>query len=175
MPVVNRAWAMPCGDTLSIRPIAELIKRLPLGDTIVDPFARNSPLATEWSNDLNPATNARWHLDAEQFADYLTLREVSASAIIFDPPYSHRQCRELYESIGRDWLKDDQQQVGRWARLKDKLTALLLPGGLVVTAGWNSTGFGKSRGFEPLEYLLVNHGSAHNDTIVTVERFRGKS
>lgn len=31
-------------------------------------------------------------------------------------------------------------------------------------------GFGLKRGYELLEVLLVPHGAAHNDTIVTVER-----
>jgi len=36
--------------------------------------------------------------------------------------------------------------------------------------GWDSNGFGKNRGFELIELLLVCHGGRHNDTIVTVER-----
>lgn len=36
--------------------------------------------------------------------------------------------------------------------------------------GWNSAGFGKVRGYVFEEILLVAHGGAHNDTIVTVER-----
>ena len=34
----------------------------------------------------------------------------------------------------------------------------------------NSIGIGKKKGFEIIEILLVCHGRAHNDTIVTVER-----
>lgn len=43
-------------------------------------------------------------------------------------------------------------------------------GGIVICFGWNSGGFGKGLGFEMLEILLVPHGGAHHDTIVTVER-----
>ena len=40
----------------------------------------------------------------------------------------------------------------------------------MITCGWNSNGFGKNRGFEIIEILLVAHGQHRNDTIVTVER-----
>ena len=42
-------------------------------------------------------------------------------------------------------------------------------GGIVLSCGWNSMGIGKTRGFEIIEILLVAHGGAKNDTIVTVE------
>ena len=43
-------------------------------------------------------------------------------------------------------------------------------GGIVISCGWNTQGMGKQNGFEIIEILLVCHGGAHNDTIVTVER-----
>jgi len=47
---------------------------------------------------------------------------------------------------------------------------MLKPGGIAICFGWNSMGFGLTRGYELKEILLVTHGAAHNDTIVTVER-----
>ena len=43
-------------------------------------------------------------------------------------------------------------------------------GGYAITCGWNSYGWGKRFGFEPVELLIVCHSSAHNDTMVLVER-----
>jgi len=43
-------------------------------------------------------------------------------------------------------------------------------GGIAISFGWNSNGFGKKLGFEIIEILIVPHGSSHNDTIVTIER-----
>ena len=57
-----------------------------------------------------------------------------------------------------------------FAAVKDALSGLLRVGGLAISCGWNSTGFGKKRGYELLEVLLVCHGRCHNDTIVVVER-----
>jgi hypothetical protein len=42
--------------------------------TVVDPFARNCPLAGEWSNDIRPDTSANHHLDAREFLS-MTARE----------------------------------------------------------------------------------------------------
>ena len=54
--------------------------------------------------------------------------------------------------------------------MKDRLDQLLKPNGIAICCGWNSAGFGRERGYEFIEILLVAHGGAHNDTIVTVER-----
>ena len=166
-----RVFAQPTSATFSSPPVAALLSRY-LAGVSVDPFARGSSLATI-TNDLDPNQPAMHHMHAEEFADMLTAQGVVADVILLDPPYSYRQCVEVYKSVGREWLKDDQQQVCRWSRLKDKLTAILRPGGIAISFGWNTNGFGKIRGFEALEYLCIAHGSAHNDTLVTVERRSG--
>jgi hypothetical protein len=62
------------------------------------------------------------------------------------------------------------QTVRLYCAVKNGLDAILRPGGLAICFGWNSAGFGRKRGYLMEEILLVNHGGAHNDTIVTVER-----
>ena len=64
----------------------------------------------------------------------------------------------------------DGQICGRWTELKDTLSQKLQPGGITISFGWNSEGFGIGRGYQLEEIMLVAHGSGHNDTIVTVER-----
>jgi hypothetical protein len=89
---------------------------------------------------------------------------------IFDPPYSARQVKEVYAGQGRQFFKADSQNHGRWTKERDLLAQIIKVGGHVISFGWNSTGMGKKRDFEKVELLLVNHGSAHNDTICLVER-----
>jgi hypothetical protein len=57
-----------------------------------------------------------------------------------------------------------------WSHLKNEISRIVKPGGVVVSCGWNSGGMGKKNGFEIIEIMLVAHGGWHNDTIVTVER-----
>jgi len=89
--------------------------------------------------------------------------------VLFDPPYSPRQISECYQHVGRKTHKEDTQS-SFYSNRKNAAAKLIKPGGLAITCGWNSNGFGKTRGFELIEMLCVAHGGAHNDTIITVER-----
>ena len=143
-----------------------LDRYLHAGLVVIDPFARNSRRGTI-TNDLNPTTSAQHHLLAEEFVATLT---EPADVALFDPPYSPRQIKECYQQIGRKCGTEDTQNARLYKRVKDGLDMVLKPGGIAICFGWNSMGFGVTRGYELQEVLLVPHGAAHNDTIVTVER-----
>jgi len=162
--IINRVWAMPNKWTFTIKPIAELLARY-VGDGKgwIDPFAgENSP--AEITNDLNPNSPATFHLDAGDFLEQLNGN--GYNGILFDPPYSLRQVKEIYGSIGKPVTGLELN----FGNLRYAIEQLIIPGGTAISFGWNSTGIGKTRGFEIIEILLVSHGRAHNDTIVTVER-----
>lgn len=166
----SREFAIPNSETFSLPAVSRLLDRwLPnteRGAVIVDPFARNSKRAN-YTNDLNPATSAAFHILAEEFVDQHTF---SADAVLFDPPYSPRQIAEVYQQIGRECGTEETQNARLYKRVKDGLDRMLKADGIAICCGWNSLGFGLKRGYEMLEILLVTHGGAHNDTIVTVER-----
>lgn len=166
--IFSRVWAMPNPDTFSIKPIAELLSRYVSGVT-VDPFARNSKLAT-YTNDLNPETTADSHMEAVLWLDKLIQEGVQADCCLLDPPYSPRQISEVYKSIGLKASQLDTQNARLYKECKDRMNMLLKQGGVAITCGWNSMGFGINRGYEMIELLLVPCGAAHNDYIVTVER-----
>lgn len=77
---------------------------------------------------------------------------------------------EAYKNAGRKVGMQETQNARLYKECKDRMTRLLRVNGIAICCGWNSMGFGINRGFEMLEVLLVTHGAAHNDTIVTVER-----
>ena len=161
----QRIWAMPNKWTFKIKPIAELVSRY-VGDGKgwVDPFAgENSP--AEITNDINPERPTQYHLHAKDFATFLSNRY---KGILYDPPYSNRQVKECYEGLGLVVTNKDTQAI--FVSEKKLFADKIRPGGYVICFGWNSNGFGKNLGFEIVEILLVAHGSAHHDTIVTVER-----
>ncbi len=164
---IHRTWSMPNSETFSIPPIAEFVHAwLSTSLVSVDPFARNCSWAT-YTNDLNPKTSAQYHLDAEAFLQNLVDLGVVADLVIFDPPYSPRQIKELYAEIGKPVTKQDTQNAALYARVRKSIRSILAPGGTVLSFGWNSCGMGK--GFEIAELLLVAHGGAHNDTICMAE------
>ncbi len=166
----SRAWSMPSPETFGMRPVALLLDRwLADAAVIVDPFARNSQRGTV-TNDLNPSTSAQHHMPAEDFGRWLVGQGVIADAALFDPPYSPRQIVDCYQSAGLAVSQATTQSARMTSDVRDSLSSVLRPGGIAISCGWNSTGFGKVRGFDLLEILLVAHGGMHNDTIVVVER-----
>ena len=165
--VYSRAWCMPSADTFTMAPARDFCSRWLHGAAVViDPFARNSRLGTI-RNDLNPVTEAEHHLPAVEFLRGL---DVLADAVIFDPPYSPRQISECYAAAGLSATMVDTQSAGMKSEARNLLAALIRPGGVALSFGWNSVGFGAGRGFELVEVLLLCHGGDHNDTICIAER-----
>ena len=169
--IIERAWAMPDRRTFSIPPIADLLREVMAGAVhSLDPFANDARIATV-TNDLNPAFDCDFSMDALALAAHLQ-RSFGAEQfdrLVFDPPYSVRQVAECYAGVGLT-VTAELTRSSFYSNLKDALAPLITPGGLVVSFGWSSNGFGKCRGFEIERILLVAHGGAHNDTICTVER-----
>lgn len=166
MPAFSRVWAMPSGDTFSVKPIGDFVRRYLTGVS-VDPFARNNRWATH-TNDLNPATEAEHHMDAEAFMLMLAERGVRADCVILDPPHSPHQISECYAAAGLKAGMKDTQNAALYARVRKAARRLCQPGTIVLSFGWNSAGMGKE--FEVLEIMLVAHGGAHNDTICVAQR-----
>lgn len=167
---IQRVWAMPSADTFDIPPIGELVKwYLRRAKISIDPFARNKRWAT-YTNDLNPATAAEYHLDALDFLNILKERGITADLVLFDPPYSPRQIKECYESIGLRMNGKEAWRTQSWAKERNIINELLVIGGIVISCGWNSCGMGRGRSYRPEKLLVVCHGAGHNDTLVLVER-----
>jgi len=162
----NRAWSMPNRFTFQIKPIKELLNSY-VGDGKgwIDPFAGESSPA-EITNDINPERKAKYHLHAVDFCKQLNGNLYNG--VLFDPPYSLRQVKECYDSIGLNMSFDDSKMFP--TNVKDLIAPKIKPNGVAICCGWDSIGLGKNRGFELMELLLVCHGGRHNDTIVTVER-----
>ena len=166
---MSREWAMPTHETFTCPPIKHFVERwLDGAKIVVDPFARDSKYGTI-TNDLNHDTSAQYHLTALEFLARMRQDGVKADVVIFDPPYSLRQIKECYDSIGRG-LTMDETQNGGWAAEKEIISDLLKIDGVFLNFGWSTNGLGKNRESSIEEILLVAHGRAHNDTICMAER-----
>ena len=78
----------------------------------------------------------------------------SFDLVLFDPPYSLRQLKEHYDGIGKDlklW-----QTHNMWGEGKNKLAECVPVGGVVISLGWTTAGFGRKRGFEKRDTRFLN-------------------
>jgi hypothetical protein len=159
---------MPSKHTFTIKPIGALIKKYyfdPSRQFWIDPFAGyNSPCKE--TNDLVPDAPTKHHMQA---IDFVKLYK-DLDGVLFDPPYSPRQISESYKGAGLKAGMKETQNALLYSSVRNELAPRIKIGGIVISFGWNSGGFGKNRGFEIVEILMVPHGGAHNDTIVVVER-----
>ena len=166
----SRIWAMPNHNTFDIPPIATFVKKYLYQSAVsIDPFARNKRWAT-YTNDLNPETDAEYHMEARDFLKTLADKGVKADLLIFDPPYSPRQVKECYDGIGRKMQMEDGQTSRMRKEWKDLMLPLLTLNSVVLSFGWNTVGMGLTNGFEIMEIMLCCHGADHNDTICMAER-----
>lgn len=168
--IINRIRARPNKWTFTIKPIAELLKRYNVGKNWIDPYAgKNSP--AEFTNDLDSDMPALYHLDSLDFINVLWQKnpEQIFDGVLLDPPYSYRQISEHYKKskVPFTYLDTTSQFYNR---IMNAICDYIKIGGFAISFGWNSNGFGKNRGFEIIEILLIAHGSHHNDTIVVVEQ-----
>ena len=173
---IDRAWAMPSGNTFSIKPIKELVEECVLavdvckGGCIIDPFANESSYGTI-TNDLNPDMPTDYHMDALEFLR--TRGDEEADLVLYDPPYSITQASTLYKSYGKKRLEVNVANMRYWKLVKDEIARVTKPGGVVLSCGWSTNGMGKVRGFTLRRIRIVAHGGSKNDTLVTIEEKAG--
>lgn len=164
----TRMWAMPNHQTFLIRPIASLLNRyVGNGKNWADPFAGNNSPA-QYTNDLNPEMDTKHHLEAVKFAKTV-LKGKKLDGVLFDPPYSFRQVSEHYRILGRKATRKDTSMVF-YEKVKSALCNKIRSGGYAISFGWNTNGFGVTRGFRIVEIMTIAHGGSKNDTVVTVEK-----
>ncbi|WP_233879902.1 class I SAM-dependent methyltransferase [Virgibacillus halodenitrificans] len=171
--IIERVWAMPNGKTFTIKPIKELIKNELVEGVILDAFANDCSIKDIMaekhkyiSNDLDPAYQTDYHLDALEF--FKQFESNSVDMVLYDPPYSPRQVSECYRELGQS-VNWQTTQASYWGDQKKEIARILKCNGKVITFGWNSGGIGKTKGFDITKILLVPHGGWHNDTVCTVE------
>jgi hypothetical protein len=165
-PFMRRVFGPLKHDTFAIPAVSDLLDRyVPKdGKRWADPFARNTQRA-EFTNDWDPDTSAKSHLDAQVFVRRLPRLD----GALFDPPYSYRQITEHYRAVGRCATALDTSS-NFYVRVRVPLCRKVRVGGLFVHFGWNTTGPGDKERWEFVEGLDIAHGSHHNDTLVGVWR-----
>lgn len=153
------------GNTFRMPVVKALLQKYITPDSIVvDPFCGESTLA-QYRNDL-----AQSGKTATEWLDGLIAARTPADVVLLDPPYSPRQIKDCYKGVGLEISMTTTQNARLYKEARERLDKILRHGGIAISFGWNSTGFGKKYGYRPIELLVINHGAARNDTLVKVER-----
>jgi hypothetical protein len=156
----TRIFSMPNKHTFEMKPAYDFITPHIAGKKrTCDPFCGRSTLADS-RNDLaiSGVPSEEW---LQSFPDE------SMQVVLFDPPYSPRQLKECYDSIG-ETLHDTKSSV--WRIWKEEIARIIEPNGYALSFGNNSGGIGMVNGFDIERVRLIPHGGNHYDTICVAER-----
>jgi hypothetical protein len=146
--------------TFSVRPIREWVEEECEGKTL-NLFAGKTKLdVDEVRVDKDITMNADYYVDAYDFVIDCCRDDVKFNTIILDPPYSYRKSMEMYNN----------NKVSSFKKLKDLLPSILNDGGKIITFGYHSISMGHGRGFILEKIVVLSHGGAIHDTIISVER-----
>jgi hypothetical protein len=131
---------------------------------LVDPFARDCPLAWPHTNDLNPNTSANHHSDALEF-----LRGLESNyfdGCILDPPFSDVANERIYDHVKLHGEKSNIYTDATYFKsIMMEIFRVLKPGGWVLRFGYTTSTLCK--GFELQELWVINFSSPRNDVLVS--------
>lgn len=110
--------------------------------------------------DIDPEMNPDYLMDSYDFVLMAKDRQMFFDTIILDPPYNLRKAREKYNG----------RYIGSFTKIKNELSYLQKPSGIIITYGYDTVGMSKSRGYTKIEVCIVCHNGDHNDTLVIMEK-----
>lgn len=136
------------------------VQTLDYASLALDPFARACNWAGELTNDINPETPAKFHVDA---CDFLSMMKPESCAIgLLDPPFSDRQAEKKYETAPI-WA-----EPGYMTSVERMLAEAIVPGGWLIKCGYNTNR--PDQKFSLVEVRICAFGGNRHDMIISVWR-----
>ncbi len=113
----------------------------------------------EYRVDLDPTMPELNYVGDAQ--DYLNEHKdkVRFNTVIYDPPWNERKAKEFYEG----------RYIGKFTKLKEDIAKIVSQGGIIISAGYEISNFGKKRGFEIIDGIIVNPGGEMKPYFVVIE------
>jgi len=146
--------------TFQVEPVREwIIKRLH-DHKVLNLFAGKTKLIdNEFRVDLSNEFKPHFHGSAGYYLDLCILNSIFYDIIIWDPPWNDRKSKEFYNG----------RMIGKFTKIKNKAVYCLPIGGIIISAGYEISNFGESRGMKLVEILIVNPGGEKRPYFITVE------
>ena len=124
---------------------------------VLNLFAGKTKLnVDEYRIDISDEYGPDKNIDAFEF---VSKTEMKFDTIVFDPPYNLRKSREKYQG----------RYIGSLTKIKNELSRILNPRGIIIHFGYDTTGMGETRGFKKVSVLVICHFGDHNDTLVLID------
>jgi len=136
------------------------IQTLDYASLALDAFARDCEWAEPLTNDINPETKARHHVDA---CDFLSMIKPETVAVgLIDPPFSDRQAEKKYETqpiwAEPGYMNSVERMVGE----------AIVPGGFIIKCGYNTNR--PADGFDLVELRICAFGGNRHDMLISIWR-----
>lgn len=93
--------------------------------------------------------------------DYLLMvKKETFDTIIYDPPWNERKSKELYNG----------RYIGQFTKMKNNIISILKARGKVISLGYEISNFGKIRGMQLEELVVVNPFGEIRPYFISIER-----
>ncbi len=147
--------------TFDAKPVKEFVEECCYGN-VANLFAGKNRLVGDFveyridsSNEFNPGFN----MLATDFLKQNQKEKMLFDCMIFDPPWNERKSKEFYGG----------RYIGKFQLIKELMTDVLKLGGRIISCGYEITYFGRDRGFELTDLLIVNPKGEIRPYFVSVE------
>ena len=127
---------------------------------IIDPFARNCKWGTIRNDMDKNIKTVHYNLESVQFMQIMKTN--SAKIVLFDPPFSPSQSKK-YELGDTNLYASGNGRIGKLSR---EIERVLIPGGIMLKLGYNSSR--PTKNFDLINLIVVNFGGTRNDVIVSI-------
>jgi len=138
-----------------------------LSGHVVDPFARSCDWGTI-TNDINSKYATTFNLEALEFLEKLHEDGVKARIVLMDPPFSDNQSEKYAKEVEGEVPNFYACDSGHASKVFKAASNLLVPGGILVKLGYNT-----SRPHPSLELVhlyVFNLGGMRNDVLISLWR-----
>ena len=128
---------------------------------ILNLFAGKNRLAvSETRVDISDEFHPDYHLGAENFLSFALDNCMKFDTIIYDPPWNDRKSKEFYNG----------KYIGKFTKLKKDIVSILNDKGIIISAGYEISNFGKGRKMKVKKVYVINPFGEIRPYFISIEQ-----
>ena len=124
-------------------------------------FAGKNRLAVEETRvDISDKFYPDYNNGAENFLAFALDNCMKFDTIIYDPPWNERKSKEFYNG----------NYIGKFTKLKNDIVQILNEKGIIISAGYEISNFGKGRNMEVKKVYVINPFGEIRPYFISIEQ-----